>query len=121
MQARRLEPEIFIKGIDVIINLDLGKHRELLIQTQAELLSYDQAVEHESQRKRHYYRLIGGDKYDDDSLKKSVDDIKINIRHLSDKAKLARDKIAHHTLIIDTLAKQLQEYNEKYASANRQL
>ena len=115
---RRLEPEIFLEGIDVVIKLDLGKHKELLAQTQAELVSFVEARDHESARKRHYYRLIGGEKYDDDALKRSVEEIRGNIRHLSDKAKLSQDKIEHHTLIVDTLTEQLIDYDRKYASLN---
>ena len=118
MEARRIEPEVFVKGIDAVIKLDLGKHRELLTQSKADLLAFSEAVAHESERKRRYYRLIGGGKYNDDSLKQSVEDIRINIRHLSDKAKLAQEKIEHHTLIVDTLAGQLQDYNERYAARN---
>lgn len=117
-KARRIEPEVFIEGIDVVIKLDLGKHKALLVQTNAELLSFREAVDHESARKRHYYRLIGGGKYDDDSLRKSVDDIRINIRQLSDKAKLAEEKVEHHTLIVDTLSQQLEDYNKRHASLN---
>ena len=116
---RRIEPEVFIEGIDVVIKLDLGKHKELLAQTQVELLSFREATTHESAKKRHYYRLIGGGKYDDDALLRSVKDIRINIRHLSDKAKLAQDKIEHHALIVDTLTAQLKEYDKTYASLNR--
>ena len=118
---RRIEPEIFIEGIDEVIKLDLGKHKELLVQTQAELVSFREARDHESARKRHYYRLIGKGKYNDDALRKSVGDIRLNIRHLSDKAKLAQDKIEHHTLIVDTLTEQLEDYNRRYAAFNRQL
>ena len=118
-KPRRIDPEVFIEGIDVVIRLDLGKHKELLAQTQAELLSFRAARDHESARKRHYYRLIGGDKYDDDALRKSVEDIRLNIRHLSDKAKLAEEKEEHHTLIVDTLTAQLADYDKRYASLNR--
>ena len=111
MEDRRLEPEIFIEGIDKVIKLDLGKHKEMLAQAQVDLESFNIAVAHESGRKRHYYRLIGGGKFNDDSLRSAVKDIRINIRHLSDKAKLARDKIEHETLIVDTLTAQLNEYN----------
>lgn len=116
VKARRKEPEFFVEGIDVVIKLDLGKHKELLTQTQLELTSFREARDHEIARKKHYYRLIGQGKYDDDALRKSVDDIRINIRHLSDKVKLAEEKMAHETLIVDTLATQLKEYNDKYAS-----
>lgn len=118
MEDRRITPEIFIEGIDVKIRLDLGKHKELLAQTQVELLAFREARDHESARKRHYYRLIGGGKYNDNALRASVADIRINIRHLSDKAKLAEDKIEHHRLIVDTLSEQLQDYDRTYASLN---
>lgn len=118
---RRIDPEVFIEGIDAVIKLDLGKHRELLAQTQIELASFREARDHESARKRHYFRLIGGDKYDDDALLQSVKDIRINIRHLSDKAKLAEDKIEHHRLIVDTLTDQLKDYDKRYASLNRHI
>jgi hypothetical protein len=115
----RDDPEVFVEGIDVVIRLDLGKHKELLAQTQAELLSFREAAQHESARKRHYYRLIGGDQYDDDALKRSVEDIRINIRHLTDKAKAAQEKMEHHSLIVDTLTQQLADYERRYASLNR--
>ena len=118
---RRIEPEIFIEGIDVVIRLDLGKHKELLAQTQIELLSFREARDHESAIKRHYYRLIGGGKYNDTALMRSVKDIRVNVRQLADKAKLAEDKIEHHKLIVDTLTTQLKEYDKTYASLNRQL
>ena len=115
-KAAPKEPNVFIEGIDKVIRLDLGKHKELLSQTKSELASFRQAVNHEVAKKRHYYRLIGQGKYDDKSLKKSVKDIRINIRHLSDKATLAEEKIAHHTLIIDTLTAQLEDYDKRYAA-----
>ena len=118
---RRKEPEVFIEGIDVVIKLDLGKHKELLAQTQVELMTFREARDHESARKRHYYRLVGSGEYDDEALLRSVKDIRINVRHLSDKAKLAEDKIEHHKLIVDTLTEQLKDYDKRYASLNRQL
>lgn len=120
-RERRIQPEVFIEGIDVVIKLDLGKHKELLAQTRAELMSFREARDHESARKRHYYRLIGGGKYSDTALMRSVKDIRINVRHLADKAKLAEDKIEHHTLIVDTLTAQLKEYDKTYASLNRHI
>ena len=121
MQDRRKDPEIFIEGIDSVIKLDLGKHKELLAQTQVELLAFVAARDHESARKRHYYRLIGGGKYDDDALRRSVKDIRINVQQLADKAKLAKDKIEHHTLIVETLAEQLSQYNTVAAKVARQM
>jgi len=121
VKERRIEPEIFLEGIDEVIKKDLGRHRELLARTRIEMASWRQAVKHESAKKRHYYRLIGKGKYDDDSLRNSVADIRINIRHLSDKVEAAELKIAHHTEIIDTLAQQLEDYDrqaERVAKAN---
>lgn len=120
-KERRKDPEIFIEGIDVVIKLDLGKHKEILAQTQVEKVSFQEARDHESKRKRHYYRQIGQGKYNDDALFAAVKDIRINIRHLSDKVKLSDDKIEHETLIVDTLTAQLKEYDRAYASFNRQL
>lgn len=118
---RRIEPEVFIEGIDDVIKLDLGKHKELLAQTRVDIDSFREAVAHESARKRHYHRLIGGGKYNDDALRASVKDIRINIRHLSDKVSQAVKKAEHHTLIVDTLTAQLKDYDRRYASLNRQL
>lgn len=116
----RKTPEIFIEGIDVIIRLDLGKHKELLTQTRAELISFNEGAAHEIARKKHYRKLIGGGKYDDDALRRSMKDIRVNIQHLTNKAKLSEDKIAHHTLIVDTLTDQLKDYDRRYATINQQ-
>lgn len=115
---RRIEPEVFIEGIDVVIRLDLGKHKELLAQTNIEILSFRESMNHESARKRYYYRLIGEGKFNDEALRNSVKDIRVNIRHLSDKVKLAEEKSKHHMLIVDTLTNQLEDYNRRYASLN---
>jgi predicted TIM-barrel fold metal-dependent hydrolase len=118
---QREDPEIFLEGIDSVIKLDLGKHKEMLSQVHDELSSYREAVSHESARKRHYYRLVGKGRYNDEALLKSVKDIRVNIRHLSDKVKLSEDKIEHHRLIVDTLTEQLEDYNRRYAAFHRQL
>ena len=120
-KERRKDPEVFIEGIDVVIKLDLAKHKEMLAQAQIERAPFEEAREHESARKRHYYRQIGQGKYDDGALLRSVKDIRVNIRHLSDKVKLSDDKIDHVTLIVDTLTTQLKDYDQRYAAFNRQL
>ena len=105
-------PLIVIEGMEPIIQKDLDKHKAILEQTQTELGVFRQAVSHEVKKKKYYKSLIGGKKYNDDSLRKSIGDININIRHMSDKAKLAQDKIAFETNIVDTLTTQLGEYRE---------
>jgi len=108
----RKAPELFIEGMEVIIKRDLEKHKVLLIRSNQELLSYRNARSHEVKRKKYYKSLIGGEKYNDDSLRRSMNDIVINIRHFSDKVKLSEDAIKHHTLIVDTLSKQLDDQNK---------
>lgn len=116
MQADRPPVEIFIEGIDVKIRLDLGKHKALLTQAVADRGAFRVARDHESQKKRHYHRQIGKGKFNDDALRESVKQIRINIRHLSDKEKLAQDKIDHEKLIVETLTAQLADYDRRNAA-----
>lgn len=101
--------------MEQIIKRDLLKHKELLGQTKGELDAFKMARAHEIKKKRYYSSLIGGEKYNDDSLRAAMKDIAINIRHLSDKADLAKQKMDHHSLIIDTLTKNLEAQNEGLA------
>lgn len=112
-------PEIFTEGIDVVIKRDLDKHKSLLEMAQTSLLTFKTSVSYEVGKKRRYLELINQGEYNEDSMRNSVEDININIRHMSDKAKLAQDEIEHHTLIVDTLTEQLQDYND--ALANRRV
>lgn len=107
-----MEPKIIIEGIDEIIKRDLEKHKAILERSKMELASYREARSHEIKKKKHYRKLIGNGKYNDDALKRSMNDIAINIRHMEDKVKLTNDAIAHHTLIVDTLTNQLKEYEK---------
>jgi hypothetical protein len=116
MVANREEPQIFVEGIEEVIKRDLEKHKGLLEQTQRELDAYKQSRSHEIRRKKYYKSLIGGGKFDDDALRASMDDIASNIRHLSDKVDLSREKLEHHTLIVDTLTQQLEDQNKALAA-----
>ena len=108
------DPEIYIEGFEPLIERDLQKHKDILERTKLELNAYRQAVSHEVKKKKHYASLIGSGKFNDDALRESIKtQINTNIRHMSDKAKLAQDKIEHETLIVDTLTKQLEEYRGK--------
>ena len=108
-------PEVVIGGILELLERDLEKHGILLERTKLELLSYREARSHEVKKKKHYKSLIGGGKYNDVSLKNSMNEIAINIRHFSDKCELAEREIKHHQLIIDTLTGQVKD--EKKALA----
>ena len=118
VKERRIQPEVFIEGIDVVIKLDLGKHKELVTQVTTEIEAFNKAANHESARKRHYYRQIGKGKFNDESLRSAVKDIRINIRHLTDKRDAAKEKLEHHRLIVDTLTQQLKDYDKRYAALN---
>jgi hypothetical protein len=108
----RNEPQIVVEGIEDVIKRDLQKHKGILERTKIELIAYRSARSHEVQKKKHYKSLIGGGKFNDTALKKSMGDISINIRHFSDKIKLTEDAITHHSLIVDTLTKQLEDQNK---------
>jgi len=114
-----MEANIVIKGIEKVIKRDLEKHKILLERSTIEMLSFKEAVSHEVKKKKHYKTLIGEGKYNDDALRKSMDMIAVNIKHLSDKVKVSQDSIDHHRLIVDTLTKQLEDQNESLAKYYR--
>ena len=111
-------PRIIIEGLDVVIKLDLGKHQQLLVQAQLSAQAFREAVSHQVKKKKHYRSLIGGGKFDNKALKASIGMIQIDIRAMSDKVKLATEEIAHHTLIVDTLTEQLENYYTDNAIRN---
>ena len=115
------EPWMFIEGIDKVIRLDLGKHKALLIQEQANMQSYRAAVAHSIAKKKHYVKEKKGGKFDDASMDIAIGQINTNTRHLSDKVKLTYDAISHHTEIVDSLTAQLAQYEIANAVANRRL
>lgn len=104
----RKEPEIVIEGIEEVIKRDLKKHQEILARSKLELISYRDARSHEIKKKKHYKSLIGGEKFNDDSLRESMNQIAVNVRHMSDKVDLTERAIKHHTEIVDMLAEQLE-------------
>lgn len=104
--------KVVIKGIDKVIKRDLAKHKELLDQAKLSSISFREAISHQVKKKKHYLSLVGSGKFNDDSLKESIGMINVDIRAMSDKAKLASDSIDHHSLIVDTLTDQLREYYE---------
>lgn len=108
-------PHIHIEGLDKVIRLDLEKHKGLLEREKVNLLSYREAVSHQVRKKKHYRSLVGQGEYDDAALEKSIGMINVDIRQLSDKVKLTNEAIEHHTLIVDTLTVQLQDYEENAA------
>lgn len=103
------QPVVVIDGLEKIIKRDLEKHKGLLVQSKSELDAFKISLSHQVKKKKYYGSLIGGGRYSDEALKKSMTMIAVDIRHISDKVKLSQDAIEHHTLIVDTLTKQLEE------------
>jgi hypothetical protein len=124
----RKEPEIVIEGIEKVIKKDLKKFQGILERDKLDLIAFRGARSHEIKKKKHYKNLIGGEKFNDDALRESMSQIAINIRHMSDKVMLTEKAIEHHTEIVDTLTKQLEnqmkglkvlaEYREQNAAYN---
>lgn len=104
-------PDIVIEGMEDVIARDLEKHIGLVVRSKAELDSYREARSHEIKRKRHFFKQIGGGKFNDVSLREAIKQIKQNVAHLSQKVKIAEDCRAHHQLIVDTLTQQLEDQN----------
>lgn len=99
---------IVIEGLEDVIKKDLEKHKLILEQTKSELDTYNQSVSHLVKRKKNYSGLKGGGKYNDKALTKSIAMIQIDITAISNKAKLAREKIEHTKVIVDTLTVNLE-------------
>jgi hypothetical protein len=106
------EPVVIIDGLEVIIKRDLEKHKLLLIRSKADLDAFRLALSHQIKKKKHYVFQVGGGKYSDAALWESIAMIGVDIRHISDKAKLAEEALAHHSLIVDTLTAQLAEQHK---------
>lgn len=110
MEANKMD--IVIEGVDQIIKRDLDKHKSILDRSKEEIIVFRNATAREIQKKKYYKSLIGGGKFNDESLRSSMTDINVNIRHMQDNVKITEDKIAFNTNIVDTLSRQLEEYYE---------
>lgn len=100
-------PDVVVEGMEDILERDLFKHRGLRNQAEAELLEYRNGRAYEARKKKHYQGLMSFGKYNAESMELAIGGIDINIRHMEDKAKLAKEKIEHHQEIIAALEKDL--------------
>ena len=107
------EPVIVIDGLEKVIKKDLEKHKVLLYQSKMDLVAFKESVSYHVKKKKYYKSLVGGGKFNDAALQKSMTMIGVDLRHMSDKVKLAEEAIAHHSLIVDTLTAQLADQNKK--------
>lgn len=103
------EPLIVIQGLEDVIRKDLKKHKVLLERSKADLDAFKLAVSYQVKKKKYYKSLLGGGKYNDESLRESMTMIGVDLRHMSDKVKLAEEAMEHHKLIVDTLSAQLDD------------
>ncbi len=104
------QPWIFIKGIDKVIKLDLGKNKALLERFRREEEAYKQSISGLIQKKRYYKGLIGGGKFNDESLRESIKMMNVDISDMNNKVNATQQMIAFHKEIVDTLTTQLLDY-----------
>ena len=100
----------FIEGIDVIIKRDLDKHKSLLNNNNLDIQAFENARDTEIKRKRFYNEQKGKRNYDDDAMDKAINQMAINITHLSDRIKITKELRQQNTHIVDTLTEQLEQY-----------
>lgn len=105
--------DTFVEGIDVIIKRDLEKHKALLENNILGIQSLQAARSNEIARKRFYGEQKGKRRYRDDEMDKAIGQMNKNIAHLSIRIKLTEDMRAENVVIVDTLTKQLEDYNLK--------
>jgi hypothetical protein len=105
--------DTFTEGIDIIIKRDLDKHKDLLEGNILSIQSLQRARSNEIARKRFYGEQKGKRRYRDDAMDKAIEQMNKNIGHLSIQIKLTEGRRDRNTFIVDTLTKQLEEYNNK--------
>jgi len=103
--------DTFVEGIDVIIRRDLEKHKVLLDNNNLDIQAFQQARSGEIGRKRFYGEQKGKRKYRDADMDIAIEQMDKNIAHLSIRIKVTEDLKKENTIIVDTLTKQLEQYN----------
>lgn len=111
-KPRDVEPRVVTEGLEILIERDLEKHKTALELAKANLEAFERARTHEIAKKKYYRRQIGGGKYNDEALRASMEQMRVNITHLSNRVKEEKDRIAHETLVVDTLTRQMAEQIE---------
>lgn len=101
--------DVVIEGIEDVIARDLAKHKAMLERLVIEVQAFKQGRAHEIKKKKHYASLLGNGQFSDDALRVAMDDITINIRHMSDKVEAGEEQIVFNKRIVDTLTLQLKE------------
>ena len=104
--------DIFVEGIDVIIRRDLDKHKAILEMNVMDIQAFQKSRSSEIERKRFYGEQKGKRRYRDDAMDEAIEQMNKNIGHLSIRIKFAEELRDQNTIIVDTLTKQLEDYNK---------
>ena len=104
--------DIFVEGIDVIIRRDLEKHTALLEQNNINIQHFRDAQSNEIKKKQFYGEQKGKRKYRDADMDKAISQMNINIKHISNRIKIAEELKKENTVIVDTLTEQLKDYDK---------
>lgn len=115
----RKDQHIVIEGMEVVIKRDLQRHEGILMQAKRDYMRFREAVSYEVRKKRHYKNLVKQGKYKKEAMESAIGDININIRNMSDKAKLAEDKIKFEENIVATLRSNLEKQNQQLKLLNK--
>lgn len=102
--------DIFIEGIDVIIERDLNKHKSLLEKNNMDIQAMEHAISSEIQRKKYYNKQKGKRNYNDEAMDTAMEQMRVNISHLGNKLKVTKELRIQNTQIVDTLTPQLAQY-----------
>ena len=104
--------DIFVEGIDVIIRRDLDKHKAILEMNVMDIQAFQKSRSSEIERKRFYGEQKGKRRYRDDAMDEAIEQMNKNIGHLSIRIKFAEELRDQNIIIVDTLTKQLEDYNK---------
>ena len=96
--------DIFVEGIDVIIRRDLDKHKAILEMNVMDIQAFQKSRSSEIEKGKRRYR--------DDAMDEAIEQMNKNIGHLSIRIKFAEELRDQNTIIVDTLTKQLEDYNK---------
>lgn len=103
--------DVFVEGIDVIIKRDLEKHTSLLEHNILDIQAFQGARSSEIAKKQFYGEQKGKRKYRDADMDIAIEQMNTNINHLSKQITFTEDQKKFNTNIVDTLTKQLEDYN----------
>ena len=109
-------PVVVVEGMEDVISRDLEKHKAELARTFTEVRAFREAKRHEAKKRRKYAQLAEAGKFDADSMRRSLVDIDVNLKHFSDRIEACEAHIVFEKNIVATLTDQLLVQNKALAS-----